>query len=376
MFPTFCPNPRCSHHHDQHEAYWGCWTPTGYYSTLVVGIVRRFKCSACGKGFSERTLSIDYYTKRTLDYREIHRAISQSESPSSVARHLGCSSDSVQNRIDRLARNCLSLHSRLLDSMKLNESLVADGFESFDRSQFFPNNFNLLIGKQSQFLFGITHATLRRKGRMTERQQKIKAHYDEEFKPESKSIERSFARLLEIIPEIWEPKRTGELELWTDEHKAYPRAINRVPELRAAKSTGMFIHYTESSRSARTVHNPLFSVNYYDRELRKDIAAFRRESTCFTRNVANGLSRFILHMIYHNYQKPHRVNLCVTSEKMHAEVAGIKKDGIDAGFGWLYTDRPFISKQRVNYDNAKIWRKEAITPLKEERDYLPKYATK
>jgi hypothetical protein len=374
MIPTFCPNPHCSHHHDQHEEYWGYWAPIGFYSTLVVGIVRRFKCLSCGKGFSERTFSLDYYTKRTLDYKEIHRAISQGESPSSISRHLGCSSDSVQNRMDRLARNCLSLHTQLVDSVKINESLVADGFESFDKSQFFPNNLNLLLGKQSQFLFGVTHTTLRRKGRMTEKQKLIRHHYENRFKPPPDSVERSFARLLELIPSLWEPTRSGNLTLWTDEHAAYPRAIARVPALRSARLAGTFKHCTVSSKAPRTEHNPLFSANYYDRELRKDIAAFRRESTCFTRNIANGLSRFALHMIYHNYQKFHRINARPTSDKLHAEVAGIDKASIAAGFGWLYVDRPFLSKQILSYDNARIWLKAARTPLKGGRDYLPKYA--
>ena len=374
MVPTFCPNPRCPHHHDQHEEYWGCWIPIGFYSTLVVGIVRRFKCRSCGKTFSERTFSLDYYTKRTLDYQETHRAISQSESSSSIARHLGCSSDSVQNRADRLARNCLALHTRLLDSMKINEALVADGFESFDTSQFFPNNLNLLLGKQSQFLFGVTHTTIRRKGCMTEKQKLIRYHYEERFKPTPNSVVRSFAHLLELIPSLWEPTCTGNLTLWTDEHKAYPRAIERVPALRNATLAGTFRHRTVSSKATRTVHNPLFSANYYDRELRKDIAAFRRESTCFTRNIANGLSRFVLHMIYHNYQKFHRINPGPTSDKLHAEVAGIDKASIVAGFDWLYVDRPFITKQKLIYDNARIWLKEANTPLKEGRDYLPQYA--
>ncbi|PKL24770.1 MAG: hypothetical protein CVV47_10080 [Spirochaetae bacterium HGW-Spirochaetae-3] len=376
MFPTFCPNPRCTHHHDQHEDYWGYWTPTGFYTTLVVGIVRRFKCLACGKGFSERTLSIDYYTKRTLDYREIHRAISQSESPSSIARHLGCSSDSVQNRADRLARNCLSLHTLLLHSMKLDEALVADGFESFDRSQFFPNNINLLLGKQSQFLFGITHTILRRKGCMTPKQKLLRSRHEKGYKPPPKAVEESFARLLKLIPAIWDPARSGKLTLWTDEHQAYPRAIERVPELKNAQLVGTFEHQTVSSKAARTIHNPLFSANYYDRELRKDIAAFRRESTCFTRNVANGLSRFVLHLVYHNYQKPHRVNPGLASRKSHAEVAGIDANRIAMGFSWLYVDRPFISKQKISYDNTRIWLKEYSTPLKEGRDYLPKYAMK
>lgn len=378
MVPTFCPNPQCAHHHDRGQDYWGLWVPTGCYTTLVVGAVRRFRCLACGKGFSERTFSLDYYTKRTLDFREIHRAISQSESLSSIARHLGCSSDSVQNRVDRLARNCLALHSQLLPTMRLAEPLVADGFESFDRSQYFPNNINLLLGKQSQFLIGVTHATLRRKGRMTTAQRRRRAAIERRCRPRPGALEDSVARLLAGIPSVWSPDRGGKLTLWTDEHRAYPRAIERVPALREARRAGSFEHRTVPSKAARTASNPLFSANYYDRELRKDIAAFRRESTCFTRNVANGLSRFALHLVYHNYQKPHRVNGAALAEqepvKVHAEMAGIDPARIAAGFGWLYVARPFISKQALSHDNRMIWMKGAPTPLKDGRDYLPKYA--
>jgi hypothetical protein len=60
--------------------------------------------------------------------------------------------------------------------------------------------------------------------------------------------------------------------------------------------------------------------------------------------------------------------------KVHAEVAGIDAKRIAAGFSWLYIDRPFISKQKLSYDNKRIWMKGASTPFKESRDYLPKYA--
>jgi hypothetical protein len=55
-------------------------------------------------------------------------------------------------------------------------------------------------------------------------------------------------------------------------------------------------------------------------------------------------------------------------------MAGIDAMRLAYGFNWLYIYRPFISKQRLSYDNKRIWLKGASTPLKESRDYLPKYA--
>ena len=213
---------------------------------------------------------------------------------------------------------------------------------------------------------------------MTDAQRRRRAVIERRFKPRPKALEDSFVRLLADIPSIWSFEHDDKLTLWTDEHQAYPRAIARVPELRDATRRGRFEHRTVSSKAARTVINPLFSANYYDRELRKDLAAFRRESTCFTRNVSNGLSRFALHLVYHNYQKPYRINVSASTaaelSKTHAEMAGIDAMRLAYGFNWLYIDRPFISKQKLSYDNKRIWRKGASTPLKDGCDYLPKYA--
>jgi transposase-like protein len=374
MVPPFCPNPYCTHHFDVPEQYRGYWKHCGSYETLVVGTVPRFRCKACGRGFSERTFSIDYYTKRRLDLREIHRAMSQGESLSSIGRHLACSVESVQNRLDRLSRNALAMHGQLLSGLRLSEHLAADGFESFDRSQYFPNQINLLVGKQSQYLYGLTHATIRRKGRMTRHQKQVRDQLEQVYRAPGNAVETSFARLLDAIPALWDHATLPQLRLWTDEHHAYPLSVRRVPALAQGQEGRTFIHETWPSTAPRTVLNPLFPVNYYDRELRKDIAAFRRESTCYTRNTANGLARFMAHLVYHNYQKPHRVGPGRQTEKVHAEMAGIPRGRIDGCLGWYYTARPFLSKQSLSHEEGKIWRKEAVTPLKVGSSYLPKYA--
>jgi len=374
MNPPFCPNPACLHHHDTSEQYAGHWKHAGFYMTAVVGAVARFKCTACNRGYSVRTFAYGYYTKRTLDAREIQRAISQSESVSSIARHLGASTASIQNRIDRLARACLAMHTDLIATLTLREHLVADGFESFDRSQYYPNQINILVGKRSQFLYALTHVTIRRKGRMSSAQKDLRNRFEQLWRAPRAGIRTSFARLLTAIDPLWDRTRLPRLQLWTDEHRDYPAAIMDTIPLLVAMHDGSFSHMTCPSTAPRTLLNPLFAVNYYDRELRKDLAAFRRESTCYTRNVANGLSRFACHMAYHNYQKPYRVDSAQTRTFVHAEVAGIDHRAIGAQLARLYTDRPFISQHKPSDEAARIWLKQAPTPLKKNPDRLPAYA--
>jgi len=246
---------------------------------------------------------------------------------------------------------------------------------SFDRSQYFPNNINLLVGQNSQFLYGITHTTIRRKGRMTKHQKRMREKLELTYRAPKKGIQSSFTRLLEIIPPKWDASTRPELRLWTDEHHVYPRSIRQVPALVQGLADGSFRHLTWPSKARRTTLNPLFPVNYWDRELRKDLAAFRRESTCYTRNTANGLARLMLHLVYHNYQKPFRVGPGRETEEVHAEMAGIPAGRIAAHLETFYTERAFLSKQTLSAENRKIWLKEAVTPFKVGATYLPKYAS-
>ena len=346
----------------------------GSYTTLVVGEVRRFRCSACGRGFSERTFAYGYYTKRTLDPREIHRAVSQGENVSSISRHLGASPASIQNRMDRLSRAGIAMHEDILGGMTLGEHLAADGFESFDRSQYHPNQINILVGKTSQFLYGYTHVTIRRKGRMTGAQKAARERLEQRWRAPRAGNRASFGRLVSGIDPLWDRSKLQTLKLWTDEHQDYPKAIMDTEPLLLAMHDGSFVHETWPSTAPRNQWNPLFPVNYYDRELRKDVAAYRRESTCFTRNVSNGLSRMACHMIYHNYQKPYRVEWPQTDDSVHAEVAGVARELVEAQLRKLYSERPFLGHHNLSDESRKIWLKQSVTPLKEKPDYLPAYA--
>lgn len=377
MEPAFCPNPQCEHHQPESKVA-ACrsrfWIHVGFYTTSVSGRVGRFRCTSCGRGFSERTFSLDYFTKKALDNREIFRSISAGESVAAIARHLCCSEASVQNRLERLGRGSLALHADLCASLKLSEDLAADGFESFDVSQFFPNNISLLIGVKSQFLYGAIHTTIRRKGRMTDRQRTLRTALEKEYRAPPAGIASSFARLVARIPDLWDPERHPVLRLRTDEHKAYPGAIDSLATLREARALGRFRHERYSSRAPRTVANPLFPINYYDRELRKDIAAFRRESTCFTRNVGNGLLRLASHLAWHNYGKNFRIGIRGFEGITHAVQAGIGEERIRERVERLFSDRPFLSRQRLTDDWIDIWLKRNKTPLKKSAEYIPQYA--
>ncbi|MDX9784490.1 MAG: hypothetical protein RBT72_07050, partial [Spirochaetia bacterium] len=121
--------------------------------------------------------------------------MSSCESLSAIGQALGASTDTISNRISRASRQALAVASARSSSLTPDEDLVADGFESFCRSQYFPNNITLLVGSSSQYVYAADHVTLRRKGRMTDQQKKKRAKLEALWKPQPGGIEHSFSRI-------------------------------------------------------------------------------------------------------------------------------------------------------------------------------------
>ena len=367
--PPFCPNRFCLYH--EPSGAYSHFISWGSYPTRTFGTVPRFKCLACGKTFSRQTFSLDYYAKRLLDYEVIARRLASCESLSAIGRAHHASTDSISNRISRAARQTLAFESQLADNRHPNEDLTADGFESFCVSQYFPNNITILVGKNSQFLYAADHASLRRKGRMTKVQRKRRDIFDTVFKPPARAIESSFTEIALESLRVMQDGGRSPLVLWTDQHRAYRRALKEQPHLARLIETGKLIHRTVSSRRERTLHNPLFPVNYLDREIRKDLHEHVRETVCFGRNVNRQMERFALYLFWHNYRKAHRVR---GAPQSHAEFAGYDARRIEGGLGTIWRKRAWLSLIEVAVWMEKIWRRLYKTPLGKRRDYLPAYA--
>jgi transposase-like protein len=375
MDVPFCPNSRCSAHNPGTNTHFRFKKKNGYHKTKVIGLVQRYRCAHCGKTFSDRTFAADYWVRKTLDYGEILRATCEGESPSAVARNLHCAWNAVQNRIGRLSRNLLAMHHEVEETLPLTENLVADGFESFDKSQFFPSHVSLLVGQKSQHCYAFSHASQARKGAMTKEQKIKKEQISRLWASPRGGVKASFTKVLRVIPSKWEESRLPRLELITDKHPAYPGAILSVAALKNAVENQRMHHLRFSSKLQRDIRNPLFSVNYLDRELRKDVAAYARESTCFNRNVANGMNRLVLYLVRHNYWKPHRMRpKNVEENRLHAEVAGYELSVIEKAKARVFWDRAFLTKTDYHQWEKDIWLRNYKTPLKTGPEYLPTHA--
>ena len=378
--PPFCPNPLCRLHDRQQAAEMrgpqGSWYWRKGVRKLKDGrSVQRYQCTFCHTCFSSRTFSVDYWEKRHLNYRRLLQMLVSCMSQRAIARAFGCSPKTVENKIGRLTRQAVGVKAALRAEAMLAEDLVADGFESYTVSQYWPNNFHLLVGKESQFVYYLNYAQLRRKGRMRPWQQEKARRLREEVPLEPAQIRLRFTELSCELTRL-QPRSAGKQRLFlhTDEKKEYAEVLSPLIYGGAAPGKGYrLIHQRTSGKVPRDSANPLFSVNYLDREIRKDLAEHVRESTRFGRNVNSAVGRMEVYLFFHNLIKPFRINRAKCLYRTHAEAAGFDTKLLRRLLARCRQERFFMSHLTLDRHLELVWRRGYSTPGKIFTDPLPQY---
>ena len=372
LSPPHCPNPDCRHYMLPKSQDW--YQNAGFYETLAFGEVPRFACKSCGKYFSTQTFSLDYYAKRLVNYRYVYNQINAGAGIRNIARDLGVRDSTITNRINRMARNALLVNQAIVDHLPAQEDLVIDGLQNFCVSQYFPDNATILVGASSQFAYDCDYATLRRCGRMTPGQKRRREEIEKIYRADPKAVKLSFGRLLREIERMI-PRRSLPLILYTDEKKDYQRALwDRRSGFTRRMFDGSIRHHMTNSKEPRNQSNPLFAVNYFDREIRKDMATHARETVQYPRNVCNVMLRISLYMFDHNVRKPYRIRAREQPDRRHAEVAGAERAFLERSVQGFFQRRFFRPPEMVlSESRRKTLYREWITPLKRNPEVLWKY---
>lgn len=368
----FCPNPICDNHLETVGDAW--YERRGSYRTQVSGRVVRYRCRECGKWFSDRTFSLDFHVKKKIDYRDLLQRHIASSCGRAIARSMGIAPKTVQNRLDRLARQAIAAHVFLQRFARKDESVCIDAMVSFDVSQYFPSEITMSITSDSRFILDISHASRRRSGRKSRMQAARAGEIYARAKIEKNGIKRAFIDILDSLA-VDRPPETGRpLVITTDEKWQYREALESHSLFRNQDENHRIVHRTVSSKMPRTYRNPLFASNYLEREIRKDQANHHRESVCFPRSVANALSRLACYIFHHNYLKKYHIKTCESDTKSHGEVAGIPHRAITKEIDEAFAQRRFLSRCSLPITLQRIWKKSSPTPLRGAESRVPAYA--
>ena len=293
--PPHCPNRDCPHH--RNPAGWH-FTRAGHFRRKASPTrIRRFRCSACGRWFSTQTFDTTYWLKRPRLQREIWNRLVECVAHRQAGRGLRAVHSTIQRQAERLGRHALLFHAMMGPRRLPEEDLVLDGVQTFEHSQYWPCDFNLVVGAKSHYLHGFTDAELRRSGRMTKAQKRKRARLEARHgRPDPKATEREVEALLRIVLKEERLPAKRPFVLRTDEHRAYPRALRRLglPQVE---------HRTTSSRAARTPLNPLFAANVAEMLVRHCTSAHKRETIAFVKRRQAGAERLAVFQVWRNFMK-------------------------------------------------------------------------
>ena len=354
--PPFCPNPVCEYHCGKEG--WK-WIEFGFFSRkrCLPTQIQRYRCLRCRRTFSTQTFQTSYWLHKPDLLSLIFRRIQGCSGLRQIALDSGISPSTVQLHLSRLGRHCLLFQHQHQPEIK--EPLAMDGFESFELSQYFPCHFNVLVGKNSHFLYQFTEAPLRRKGSMTPAQKKERARLEAAVgRPDPKAIEKNVAELLKLAT-----KGKGQIELHSDAHSAYRRAFKSLPDLKID-------HHVTSSRAARIPQNPLFSVNLLDLLIRHNGSNHKRETIAFSKRRQAGIERLATLQVWRNFMRPFSVK---KKGPTPAQRAGVLEEKLT--LERLLSKRLFVSKAGLPKTLAKYyWRRVKTQAMKVNREHRLSYA--
>jgi transposase-like protein len=292
--PRWCPNEACPFHTGPTTSW--RWVRAGFFSRAASPHrIQRFQCRHCRRHFSEQTFRSTYWLRQPQLLLPVAHRLLGCSAFRQIAREFAVSPQTILALAARLARHCILFHEEHRPRGELAEPLGLDGFRSFEWSQYHPTEFHLAVGGLSHFCHGFTESELRRSGSMRARQRRQRARLEaRRGRPDPRSIEREVTELLAIVT-----AGSSQLELDTDEHQDYPRALRALERRRPLR----IAHRTTSSRAARTAHNRLWALNLLDLLIRHCGANHKRETIAFSKRRQSAAERLWLLLVWRNYVK-------------------------------------------------------------------------
>ncbi len=211
-----------------------------------------------------------------------------------IARDLQVAPSTIDRHVARLGRHCLLFHWQLLQTAKPATSIVVDGFETFEISQYFPFHHNVAVEKETDFFIYFTDSPLRRKGRMTKVQKKRRKYLEDLLgRPDPKAIEKDMRELLQVAL-----NGVPEAVVFSDDHPAYRRSLKGV-------STRVD-HRITPGKAHRDYNNRMWVINLLDGLIRHSSGNHKRETIAFSKRRQSSSEKLAIMLVWRNYVKGRR----------------------------------------------------------------------
>jgi len=297
--PVCCPHSACPSRSGAPFAF----RKEGSFQRQVDGrVVQRFECLACGKGFSEQTLRVDYRLKRPeLLPRHFLDRISKVTHRQS-ARTLGCSRSTEERHFRRLREHCGAFHDARLAEIAarggLGRVFLLDELETFEHSRLQkPVTVPVLIERESGFVLDTRVGALPPRGKRGAKQRKEQSAADSAPRRRSESrakVKEAFERLRAACP------KEGKITVRTDLKETYATLLRALFGDRC-------VHQRTSSKKKRDTRNPLWPINHTLARMRDGVSRLVRRTWAASKLRQRLEGHLAIWVCYRNYVRG-RVN--------------------------------------------------------------------
>lgn len=292
--PPYCRNPECTWHQPSVASKEARFHRIGWRKVQRKPYrIPKFRCLSCRAIVSSSFYGFSYRDRLEPNYAELLFLKNGGATKLRLAELFKCSRDTILRRLRKVARQSVLTQAKLMEGLKLEESIAYDGIENFAFSQFDPNNINHAVGRDSYFVYDFNFCPINRKGTMTAGQ-KIKKKRIENIhgRYPGNTIMKSTCRIVDRLI----ARADGDLHFHSDNHYAY-RDVIRTRKHR-------IVHHITPARAARNFQNELFAINHLDLLTRQRTSSFKRETIAFSKHSVAMLEDFALLVVEKNFMRP------------------------------------------------------------------------
>jgi len=288
FIPPRCPNVRCPQHRNPQGRFY-C-RHGSYQPQCRDRPVPRFRCKSCKRRFSRQTFRHDYRDRRPECNAPLFELLTSGVGLRMSARILKLGVQSVQKKMEKLARTCGLLHENLAPRLPEGCTFVMDEEETYEGASIRPLTMPVVIEKQTWFVVASEVGSIRR---LAARGTARRKRQDQEERSRGRRKDESLACVRKVLRRL-AAKVRGSLVVRTDQKASYATALQAV-------FGDHVCHETTAGTLVRTTHNPLFPINTTLAMTRDNCGRLRRRSWLVTKVARRLRSQMQLFAVYRNY---------------------------------------------------------------------------
>lgn len=271
--------PKCHSNRTQRRGF--------FFVRILKSYRRRYFCLQCRKSFSNQTTAPTYRQKRPDLNTPIGKLITSGMAQRQAARYLGCSKNTVDQKLQWLA-----LQANTTLKRNAPDVLFIDEMESIEHTKLKPLTIPVAVGNDYR-IYSMTVGRIKAKGHLAIRS---KLKYGLRADEKMAALHRCFKHLKETFLTLPRVIRTDESPLYQNLVRDYfPNSEHETYSSREhirKKKEMLFLNHQKK------VFDPLFPLNQRCAKLRQDIKRLSRRSWCTTKTPANlekSLAIYIAH---------------------------------------------------------------------------------